>query len=429
MIEMKKLPILICAFLFVPLSVCAQGFSSGSTGADGALDLSSMNCPDNLCVVQLPESGILNYTTVNVPAGSTLRFKVNSRNTPVIMLAQGNVTINGTLDVSSIGYYLCGTLTTAQIGPGGFRGGQPGHSGFGPGGGVYCADGSCTPNGSWVGPLSLVPIVGGSGGAGRQDPFAAWAGGDGGGAITIASSTSVFGSGSMQARGSANGNCSNGGWIGSGGAIRLVSNTVNFSGNFNACSLNCGVVRIEATSLTFTGSSSPAAVLSPINPAIYSSALPQLTISSIGGFAVPSYAGSRFDTVDLLLPSQLSDPINVSVHATNIPLGTQVGVGFVTGSSQATSTPGTLSGAFESSIATCTISGLNRNQVTYLLATAIFDPPAGAMNFNPKGPDRVAKMRIESVIGAKPKFAFLRSNGTVIDQAKLPKAFLQQLGL
>src|SRR6185436_15882905 len=173
-----------------------------------------------------------------------------------------------------------------------------------------------------------------------------------------------------------------------------------------ACtSTSCGVVRLEAPTLqqiNFTGSSQPAAVLSTIGGSVLPSGLPSLNIVSIGGFAVPTYAGSRFDTVDLLLPSQLSDPINVSVHATNIPLGTQVAVGFVAGSSQATSTPGTLSGTFESSTATCGISGLNRNQVSYLLATAIFDPPAGAMNFNPKGSDRVSKVRIESSINAKP---------------------------
>lgn len=413
---MKKSLMLIgtlCAFLLLLLTARAQSFSSGSTGADGALDLSTMNCPNApVCFVQLPESGILNYTTVSVPSGKSLKFKSNSRNTTVILRAQGNVIIDGEVKLDASGNI---------PGPGGFYGGQVGSPGFGPGGGTLQS-----PNGKWIGPLSLVPIVGGSGGAAVQGGCCG-PGGGGGGAIVIASSTSITGTGFLSALGQVNNGVGVG--FGSGGAIRLVANTVNFSGTFSACSGNCGVVRIEATSLTFTGNSSPAAVLSPLNPVIVSSALPQLTIASIGGFAVPSYAGSRFDTVDLLLPSQLSDPVNVVIQANNIPVGTQVTIGFVSGSQQATSTAGTLSGTFEISTATPTISGLNRGAVTYLLATAIFDPPAGAQNFNPKGPDHVARIRVESGIRSKPKFVFLRSNGTQIDQARLPKAFLQQLGL
>jgi len=189
-----------------------------------------------------------------------------------------------------------------------------------------------------------------------------------------------------------------------------------------------GVIRLEAPSgqLTFGGNATPAAILSPINPAIVPSAIPSLVIISVGGFPVPSYAGVRLDTVDLLLPNQLPDPINVVVRGNNIPLSTQVSVGFVSGSDQATSTPGTLSGTFENSCATATISGLTRTGVTYLLATATFDPPASAANFNPKGPDQVSKIRVEAAPGAKPKYVFLRSNGTAIETAKLSPQFLQQ---
>lgn len=440
---MKKLPILICAFLLFPLTVCAQGFSSGSTGADGALDLSSMVCPNNFCIIQLPESGIFNFTTVNIPVGRVLVFKNNSRNTPVIMLAQGNVNVAGSIDVSAPIYANSSSSTFPSAepktpGPGGFYGGASNRDGFGPGGGVFGEDSSLW-KGRWVGPLSLVPIVGGSGGAGHPVPFSVNAeGGGGGGAILIASSTSItLSGGSIRADGFGNGDFYGRG-SGSGGAIRLIANSISASGSFTAVNSrdvwsnpnNYGVVRLEAPSgaLSFTGSSQPAAVLSTINPTVYPSAIPMLRISSVAGFAVPAYAGGRFDTVDILLPNQLPDPIQVVVTASNIPVGTAVTVGLF-GSTNATATTGTLTGSFDNSSATPTISNLTRSSVTYLLATAIFDPPASAQSFNPKGPDRVAKVRIESAIGAKPKFVFLRSNGTPIDQAKLPKVFLQQLGL
>src|SRR5689334_21893804 len=313
MTQLRILLAIVC-FAFLPLSVKAQAFSSGSTGADGALDLSTMNCPNDICQIQLPESGILNFTTVNVPQGKQLRFKNNSRNTPVTMLAQGPITIGGSVDVSSVYMFARGACggTFERLGPGGFRGGLP--SGLGPGGGTINQQ-----NGRWIGPLSLLPIVGGSGG---------WNVGDGGGAIVIASSSSITMTGSIRADGSMLSSC--GGPSGSGGAIRLVANSINISGNLTACGFgnNCGVIRMEAPDgqRNFTGTAQPAAVLSTINPVVLSSAAPLLTIASIGGFVVPSFAGSRFDTVDLLLPNQLSDPIGIAITANNIPVGTQVEV-------------------------------------------------------------------------------------------------------
>lgn len=412
-----KILITIAFFLLLQVSVDAQTFSSGSTGADGPLDLSTMNCPLNICQIQLPESGILNFTTVNIPQDKQLRFKSNSRNTPVTMLAQGPITIAGAVDVSSVylfGSGVCGG-TFDRLGPGGFRGAIP--SGFGPGGGTINQQ-----NGRWVGPLSLVPIVGGSGG---------WNVGDGGGAIVIASSSSITVTGSINANGSTFSSCP--GPSGSGGAIRLVANSITVPGILSACgfSNNCGVIRIEAPDgqRNFTGNATPAVVLSTINPIVLSSAAPLLTISSIGGFSVPSYAGSRFDTVDLLLPNQLADPISIVVTANNIPVGTQVEVRPVRNSSNATFAPGTLAGTLQQSTATATITGLDRTAVTYLLATAVFDPPASSQAFNAKGPNHVARIRIESAIGNKPKIVFLRSDRSEIDSTRLSKKFLEQFGL
>lgn len=277
---MKKvflLAFLVCA---APMLVQAQ-FNSGSTGADGALDLSIMTCPNNVCEVQLPESGILNYITVNVPQGKYLRFKQNSRNTPVILLAQGNVIIAGEIDVSSpCSPNSIGTPCSQQVpssssiqtaGPGGFSGGAPGKDGFGPGKGIYSANNS-QYNAVWVGALTLVPIVGGSGGASYNCGIGFCVGGGGGGAIAIASSTSITVPGQLKANGY--------GGTGSGGAIRLVANTINVSGNLSAAGNNNGVIRLESQlgQLTFNGSSFPAATLAPINPSIVSNAQPLLTI-------------------------------------------------------------------------------------------------------------------------------------------------------
>lgn len=416
------------AALLCLLQLVAQAqFNSGSTGADGALDLSGCQ-PHQIsgaCEVQLPESGILNYTTVNIPNGKRLQFIRNSRNTPVIILAQGNVNIAGAIEVNAGRYRLYPNgwyFDFFTSGPGGFDAGDYGRSGFGPGGGLISGD----SNGKWIGPLSLTPIIGGSGGADK--------GGGGGGAVVIASSTSINVSGSVSASGvGANGFYSK---SGSGGAIRLVSHSITVAGsgslgastNSGIPSLN-GVIRVEATQINFQGSATPAATLSPINPTIVSSSQPQLTIISVGGYTVPTYAGSRFDTVDLLLPNQLPDPINVVVQAINIPSGTQIQVGFANGSGNATSSPCILTGGSSTLSCTATISNLNRTGVTYLLATATFTPSQSLAQFNLKGENQVARVRLESILGAKPKYVFLRSDNSVIDSSKLRKEFLQQFGM
>jgi hypothetical protein len=180
MINVNKLFIPIVTILTLPFAVQAQTFSSGSTGADGAL-----NCPP-VCRVQLPESGVLNYTTVTIGYNQFLTFKRNSRNSPVILLAQGDVTVGvmAYMDVSA-GSDPDQPASGLTPGPGGFYGGALGFPGFGPGGGVLNGD----VNGKWIGPLSLVPVVGGSGGAGAN---CSGGGGGGGGAIVIASSTTII---------------------------------------------------------------------------------------------------------------------------------------------------------------------------------------------------------------------------------------------
>src|SRR5712691_2678600 len=128
-----------------------QTFSSGSTGADGAY---APTCAPTPCTVTeaLPPSGVYNYTTVTIPSGVTVRYTRNAANTPVTLLAAGDVTIMGTISVNG-GNGLDGSTTGTGLifnagglgGPGGFNGGNgdvlgallliSGTWGQGPGGG------------------------------------------------------------------------------------------------------------------------------------------------------------------------------------------------------------------------------------------------------------------------------------------------------
>lgn len=419
---MKNIVGVMGLLFLLPLSIQAQSFVSGSTGADGALNVTA----GGFTIIQLPESGVLNYTTVNIAANTYVRFRRNSRNTPVIMLAQGNVIIAGIIDVSA-GSDPDPIGTNRTPGPGGFYGGNIGQPGFGPGGGQPTTGNDF---GRWVGHLSLVPIIGGSGGGGSNG----CAGGGGGGAIVIASSTTISlgGSGAYINASGGGSPCSSTN-RGSGGAIRLVANNINIWGALYAYSgaNNPGAIRLEAPTgaLTFTGTADPPAVLSTINPTIIPGNQTNLNIVSIGGYPVPPFSGQRFDTADVLLPNQLSDPISVIVQASNIPVGTQVNITF-SGSPGATFTPGTLQGTDSSSTATLTISNITRNQVTYLFVSATFDLPA---NLRPKGTsasgtEQVSKVRIESAPGKKPKYVFLARDGKEINSKNVSKEVLQYFG-
>src|SRR5258708_33809346 len=97
------------------VATTARGqFSSGSDGSYGPLN------PTISTNLDMPANGIFNLTTINIPNGVTVRFNRNALNTPVYLLAQSNVVISGTIDVS--GGFSSGS-SPGRAGPGGFDGG------------------------------------------------------------------------------------------------------------------------------------------------------------------------------------------------------------------------------------------------------------------------------------------------------------------
>ncbi|WP_310452625.1 hypothetical protein [Sulfuritalea sp.] len=266
--------LLLAGFAAVP--AFAAPFVSGSTGADGAF------APSANITVQLPPSGVLHYTTVNIPAGVTVKFAKNSANTAVVILTTGEVKIAGSIDVSggaslTTKYGLAADMNKGGVGgPGGFDGGRGGlqeqnrlgGTGLGPGGGGggtqnsttcgnyvqggggggfagYGAPSQCIANngayvanvrtgygGAAYGSNTMLPLVGGSGGGGGNGGPNAWGlpgsgGGGGGGALMLVASGPVELTGTIKATGAVagninNGDCRDGGWGGqfndSGGA-------------------------------------------------------------------------------------------------------------------------------------------------------------------------------------------------------------------
>jgi hypothetical protein len=318
-----------CAFIFVlPILVLATAAQaqviSGSTGADGAfyfIDfheaqslppgttascIDAQGFPELPCTLTVPlrepPNHVLNFTTVTIGPQVTVKFKRNRANTPVFILATGDVTINGTIDVSgeNATTYPQGALG----GPGGGSGGVDG-AGLGIGGGTggigHPAFGCFA---GCYGTPELQPLIGGSGG-GESALGVHMLGGGGGGAVLVAASGTVdLGNGSGPALVASGGvgkqdSISDLETSGSGGAIRLVGNVVSGQRSIVAESpwlkasptdvVTNGRIRIEAPpgGLQYTGNAAPSASLGAPG-VILPLVMPGLRIVSVGGSTVPS---------------------------------------------------------------------------------------------------------------------------------------------
>jgi len=283
----------------------AQGFNAGSDGALGEVVISTNT------TITLPPDGKLQYRKLTVEAGATLNFTRNGRNTPVFILSQGDVVINGTISIRGARAL---PNNGGVGGPGGFDGGKPGFGrqvagggGYGPGGGLVgngaCNDDTISGAGAYGGrrngrnhgqgygnPL-LISLTGGSGGGGG-DEFDE-GGGGGGGAILVASNTRIAISGTIDARGgrgSAGCEINNG----SGGAVRLVAVRVEGGGNINVNDgndWNVGFGRIRIDTIDLTGLS---LVFTPIaartvgsNLISFPPVVPRLDTIQVAGNNVP----------------------------------------------------------------------------------------------------------------------------------------------
>ena len=253
-----------------------------SDGSDGEFH------PTSNVTINLPADGVLHYSSVHIPAGVNVTFNRNASNTPVILLSQNDILIEGTVNVSSSGRF---------GGPGGGDGGLTADAadgtdgeGLSPGtGGGYMLDFVGSPGGGGglgtagldptnrVGPLPgsggpAVPFPedlndrGGSGGGGGGGwfKFAALPGGDGGGGggglIASSSHGAIVVEGSIFANGSNGGTAfanafgyggSGGG--GSGGVIDLQADVIEINGNLQTLGgEGGGISTIQPSNPTFS---------------------------------------------------------------------------------------------------------------------------------------------------------------------------------
>jgi hypothetical protein len=331
----------------VAATMTGQSFPSGSTGADGALNITAAGVT-NYTTKPVGGGNVYNFTTINIAVGSTLKLSGSVFPLPLYFLATGAVTISGTIDLTGqdgVAGGTSGALSSELIGPttpgpGGYGGGSAGYQGGAAGAGLGPLGGSpgvCASGGGFSGNQYLVPLVGGSGGGGSQGSGGAGvgSGGAGGGALLIASSVSITVLGTITTNGGAATGYSG---TGAGGGVRLVAPTLAGNGSITAAhgtaatcgGGNNGVIRMEAFTNSFSGTTVGTLYLAtPFNlftPA--PTALPSIMVTSIGGVAVPASPTGSFTVPDVSLNS--SSPLTINIQATNIPAGTTATVYFDT---------------------------------------------------------------------------------------------------
>ncbi len=275
---------------------------------------------------------VFKYSSVNIeghttgsPAqlvGRKVTFKNHPSKAPVVWLVQGNVTVNGILDLRGEG----GTslsperLTPSSGGPGAFRGAATGPegsgSGYGPGGGP--------PNNEHgvyrgiYGNPQAIPLIGGSGG--RAD-YRSGAGG--GGAILIASSGQISILGSIDVRGGSV-RYNEGTYQGSPGAVRLIASNVSGTGTIEASQETGarGIVRIETQELSTTLKVYPETIgVPPANPPILWPAAnaPKARVVSVDSVNAPlEPTAPLIAAADVAI--QNNAPVNILIETRDFPI-------------------------------------------------------------------------------------------------------------
>lgn len=467
----KKLSyVALVAFMLLYGFSTAFAFTSGSTGSLGAFN------PTVNTEVVLPEDGILNYTTVNIPTGVTVTFKKNASNTPVYILATGDVSISGTINLNG---YSGSSIYPGKGGNSGFEGGLggnpidgsnpalPGGKGHGPGGGNpgavttdyfnYASSagggggfgtnganggGQVTVSPGGTGGKSyanskVIPMIGGSGGGGGAGSFnpsfktPGGSGGGGGGAVLIASSGTITVTGLITTNGGNGAGCtasqSGGGGGGSGGSIKLMAQTIAGNGTISATggaggSTSCsyagggggsGRIRFEANSVTRTATTTPMNTYS-YPGTVFVSSIPTLRITVVGGVNVPVSPAGQYGSPDITLPSTTTNPVTVNITATNIPTGTTVTVASVPEYGASTSGAGTLSGTSSSSTAAVSLT-LSTSYQCILTAQATFAVQT-AMYYDG---EKIDQVRVAAAMGGESSTVYITEKGREVPAAEL----------
>ena len=324
---------------------------------------------------------VFKYTNVTVPTGKTVTFTNHPTRAPVVWLSQGDIIVDGELDLDGDTGHAAHTIPTwAEPGPGGARGGRgtlvasggPGSAGFGPGGAFHnsnptnggssaghALDGEKNNGGEIPGKAygapELTRLIGGSGGASAAHPGASnTGGGAGGGAILLASNTTIRVTGSIHADGGDHGSAPPGvarrGGEGSGGALRCVADTIELSSTVAVTCLgsqyaSVGRVRLEANVHSLAVPSIPLAHLARPTAIFPPPGTPTVAVFSVDAQPLPADPTAALDNLYADLVTTGDGVKNVVIRGMFVPDQTPVELRLTDSTDDAIVYVGTLSAA------------------------------------------------------------------------------------
>ncbi|MFZ1502245.1 MAG: hypothetical protein WAS50_03755, partial [Nitrospira sp.] len=227
---------------------------------------------------------------------------------------------------------------------------------------------------------------------------------------------------------------------GSGGAIRLVASQILGAGTLQATPgiqpscfynfLNSGRIRVEANTLSFTGTSTPGfspgaptgVTVASVPPLI---SAPSLRIASIADVAMPPVPIGSATMPDVTLPVGTGNLVPVVLTANNIPVPTLFTVQVhlpTTSNPMVTVTSGASSGSFASSTATANVT-LTPSQVSVLIVYANFNiPPTIARLFPLIDGEEVDHVMMAAGLGETSSTSLVTKHGKKVDLDQLSRA-------
>lgn len=355
-ITLSALPVVA---LEIPYSNRGSDASLAPSGATYVVDLGEASTGDWEDAPATPGKGVYDperwavvfkYSSINIPAGTTVTFRNHPSRAPVVWLVDGDATVAGTVNLDgSDGDTDLSRFQFSEPGPGGFRGGETAmaglshSSGFGPGGGFRSSDQSnnrelssashatlgtaaAQPAPTYGNPL-IRPLIGGSGGSGESLGELRSGGGAGGGALSLLVDGTLRLEGILRARG---GTASSGAWIGSpsgsGGALRIAGQSVLGAGALDVRSKGsggAGRILIESPDFQGTLQAFPSATFSAgteiaVWPAASVATARVVSVSEVLAPTDPRAFMGPLGTADVMLPPGRRTNV-VLIETRNLP--------------------------------------------------------------------------------------------------------------
>lgn len=207
-------------------------------------------------------------------------------------------------------------------------------------------------------------------------------------------------------------------------ATTVVGNgTIDVSGGGPAFSMaspgtagSSGRIRIEALTNTSALNMSNASSVSVGQPgALALTNAPVLQITSVAGTATPSAPTASYSQPDIVLPATTTNPVTISIAASNIPVGTAVTVKVVgqTGAPTSVTSAG-LSGTLASSTTSVAVT-IPTNQPSVISASVTFTATAwnGSRPLYAEG-EEVERVAVSAGLGRVQEVTYITKSGREI---------------